>query len=134
MPFIKVKDYKGKGGQEISWQPIDGAEGGYGMRLWDLFDPSDFIISYAVTHVYSPDERTTTLLFSSDDGAKVFVNGVEVFRYLFVNIASPDQFEVEIDLKKGWNSILLKLENNFGGYAFYARFRDGDLKYSRDPK
>ena len=71
-------------------------------------------------------------MFSSDDGSKIFLNDEQIYRYLEVNIARPDQFEVKLQLKEGWNKLLLKLENNFGGYAFYARIRDSDLVVSRD--
>ncbi len=124
--------YVGKGEQKVRWQKVDGTPGGYGMRLWDLFDPYEFVISYAYTNVYSPDNREVILMFSSDDGSKIFLNDVEIYRYLTVNIARPDQFEVVLPLKKGWNKLLLKLENNFGGYAFYARIPDPDLVYSAD--
>ena len=123
------KTYPGKNQIEIGWQEVEGSSGGYGMRLWDLFEPSEFIISYALTYIYSPDDKKVTLWFSSDDGSKVFLNDEEIFRYLEVNIAKPDQFELKLPLKKGKNKLLLKLENNFGGYAFYARIPDSDITY-----
>ena len=51
-----------------------------------------------------------------------------------MRIAQPDQDEILLQLKKGWNKLLLKIENNFGGYAFYARIPDPDrsLIYSLD--
>jgi len=124
--------YVGKDGQTFSWQKVDGSPGGYGMRLWELFDPFEFIITYALTYIHSPDDREVVLMFSSDDGSKVFLNDEEIYRFLAVNIARPDQFEVKLQLKKGWNKLLIKLENNFGGYAFYARIPDPDLMISRD--
>jgi hypothetical protein len=27
-------------------------------------------------------------------------------------------------MNKGWNKLLMKVENNLGGYGFYARFID----------
>jgi hypothetical protein len=84
------------------------------------------VIAYALTWVYSPRTRSVPLLLGSDDGVKVFCNGREIHRFLDVRIAAPDQDRVELKLKKGWNSLLLKLENNFGGYAFYARLLDSD--------
>ena len=75
-------------------------------------------------------------LIGSDDGSKVFLNGKELYRFLDVRIAAPDQDRVPLHLKKGWNSLLLKIENNFGGYAFYARVidREGDLIFLTDKK
>ncbi|MBD3225179.1 MAG: DUF2961 domain-containing protein, partial [Caldithrix sp.] len=115
--------YEGVDGQEVSWQTIDTPENGY-VSLWDKVDPYEFVISYAQTYIYSPEEQTVPLFIGSDDGSKVFLNGQELYRFLDVRIAAPDQDRVELPLKKGWNRLLLKLENNFGGYAFYARLID----------
>jgi hypothetical protein len=125
--------YSGKNDQ-ITWQEVDGTPGGYGMGLWSMFEPSEFIISYALTYIYSPDDREAILKYSSDDGSKIFLNDEEIYRFLAVNIARPDQTEVKLKLKKGQNKLLLKLENNFGGYAFYARITDPDLVISRNFK
>ncbi len=49
---------------------------------------------------------------------------------------SLDHDEIVLKLNKGWNSLLLKIENNFGGYAFFARILDinNDLKIRTDKK
>ena len=65
-----------------------------------------------------------TLFLGSDDGAKVFVNNREVYRYLGERVAEPDQAEIQLPLKKGWNQLLLKIENSLGAYSFYARLLD----------
>ncbi len=38
-------------------------------------------------------------MFSSDDGAKVFLNDVEIYRFLEVNIAYPDQEEINLAIR-----------------------------------
>lgn len=126
--------YKGAAGQKVGWKKLNGRPGGYAMALWEQFEPSEFIISYALTHVYSPIDQTLPLLVGSDDGAKIFLNGQEIYRFLDVRIAEPDQDRLEITLHKGWNKLMVKAENNFGGYAFYARIIDinNNLKYSID--
>jgi len=123
--------YKGVDDQDIHWKLINTPESGY-FSLWDKVEPYEFVVTYALSYVYSPEDITLPLLIGSDDGIKVFVNDEVVFRFLDVRIAAPDQDEIPIHLKKGWNKILLKIENNFGGYAFYARIRDveGMLLYS----
>ncbi|HSD62695.1 MAG TPA: hypothetical protein VLB50_02820, partial [Ignavibacteriaceae bacterium] len=72
----------------------------------------------------SPEEEKAELLIGTDDGSKVFVNGMPVYRFLNIRVAEPDQDKISLDLKKGWNSLLIKIENNVGGYGFYARIRD----------
>lgn len=94
------------------------------LSLWNKFDPYELIIAYAHSFIYSPEDRKTDMLVGTDDGAKIFLNGKEIYRFLEVRIAEPDQDIVTLHLKKGWNSLLIKIENNFGGYGFYARVRD----------
>ena len=123
--------YKGINNQDIRWVPYKTPESGY-FSLWDKVNPYEFAITYAYTRVYSPENQKILFFIGSDDGSKVFLNGKEYYRFLDIRVAAPDQDTILLPLKKGWNALLLKLENNFGGYAFYARFRDqkGDLKYS----
>lgn len=127
--------YIGAEGQTVTWKKINGEKGGYGMNLWEHFDPYEFIIAYAVTYVYSPKDQTVPFLIGSDDGAKVFLNDQELYRFLEVRIAAPDQDRMELPLKKGWNKLMVKAENNFGGFGFYARIIDvnDNLRYSTNP-
>lgn len=123
--------YRGVDGQEVSWKRVSGEGGGYAMRLTRQFDPYEFIVSYFLTYVYAPEARQVPLLIGSDDGAKVFLNDRELYRFLAVRIAAPDQDTVQLHLKPGWNKLMIKAENNFGGYAFYARILDpnNNLKF-----
>lgn len=126
--------YVGAEGQKVSWQNVSGEKGGYGMSLWNYFKPYEFIVVYAVTYVYSPEEQTVPLMLGSDDGSKVFLNDKQIYRFLDVRIAAPDQDKIDLHLKKGWNKLMVKAENNFGGFGFYARIIDlnDNLKYSTE--
>jgi len=124
--------YAGANGQAVRWEKVDGTNAGYGMGLTRRYSPSEFVVCYALTYIFSPDAREVSLMFSSDDGSKVFLNDEQIFRFLDVNVAYPDQFEIPLKLNAGWNKLLVKVENNFGGYAFYARLIDqsGELRTS----
>ena len=116
------KTYSGVNQQLLKWQRYSEGKTGYEMKLRQLIEPDEFVITYALTYVYSPADQPATLLFGSDDAAKVFLNDQEVYRFFdLFRIAAPDQDKINLRLKKGWNKLLLKVENNFGGYAFYAR-------------
>ena len=73
-------------------------------------------------------------MIGSDDGAKVFFNNKEVYRYLGVRVAEPDQAIIPVHLRIGWNKLLLKIENNLGGYAFYGRILDPGNTLYYSPK
>lgn len=38
--------------------------------------------------------------------------------------SQPDQNRIPLTLKQGWDKLMLKIENNYGGYSFYARILD----------
>lgn len=115
--------YGGAGGQPIRWKYVETPENGY-VSLWDKVDPNELVVTYALTYIYSLQEKNALLMIGSDDGAKVFFNNKQVYRYLGVRIAEPDQAIIPVHLRVGWNKLLLKIENNLGGYAFYARILD----------
>ncbi len=119
------KTYLGADSQRVRWQRVKTPPDGR-VHLWDKFKPYELVVAYALTYIYSPKEQTVPLLIGSDDGIKVFLNDRPVFRKLLVRISMPDQDRIPLHLKKGWNKLLLKIENNFGGYAFFARLLDLD--------
>ena len=98
--------------------------------------PYEMAVCYAVTYLFSAAEQSIPLLVGSDDGMKVFYNNRLLYRFTGVRIAEPDQQELTLKLKPGWNKLLLKIENNFGGYAFYARIidRNKTIAISADQK
>jgi len=118
------KTYAGVDGKPIGWT-LDPTPANGRMDLYK-YDPYELVVVYALTYIYSPKEQTLPLLFGSDDGAKVFLNDKEIYRYLAIRISEPDQDRIPLELKPGWNKLLLKIENNFGGYNFYARILDPD--------
>jgi len=118
-----AKTYIGADNQEIMWKSEQISKSG-AMNLWSKYKPYEHVVAYAHTYIYSPEEQRVPLLIGSDDGIKVFLNDETIFRLLEVRISEPDQDRIIMNLKKGWNSLLLKIENNFGGYAFYARVID----------
>jgi len=115
--------YGGAGGQPIRWKYVKTPENGY-VSLWDKVDPNELVVTYALTYVFSLQEKDALLMIGSDDGAKVFFNNKEIYRYLGIRIAQPDEAIIPVHLRIGWNKLLLKIENNLGGYAFYARILD----------
>jgi len=122
--------YAGVDGGPVRWQNMSTPASGYIDLMF--FDPNVNVVAYASTFVWSPSDQTLPLFLGSDDGAKVFLNGVQVFRLLTIRGPSPDQNRVPLALRTGWNRLLLKIEQHLGGYGFYARIRDTErtLKYS----
>jgi hypothetical protein len=114
--------YDGVNGQRVGWELKKTPPKGR-FDLYD-FDPYEMVVVYALTYVYAPRALEVPFLLGSDDGVKVFLNGKEIHRFLAIRVAAPDQDRIPLALKEGWNTLLLKIENNYGGYNFYARVID----------
>ncbi len=126
--------YQGKDGVEISWRVARAGKDGY-MDLASLIVPSERGLVYGMAYVFSPDDRRVPLLVGSDDGVKIWINGGLVHANPAYRAAAPDQDKVMVDLKKGWNSVLIKVLQGAGGWGFFVRFADPekDLRWSTWP-
>ena len=96
------------------------------------FRPNEWVMAYAFSYVYSPETRKATLSAGSDDGLRVWLNGKLVIDHYEARAAAPDQDQVEVELRKGWNSILVKIEERIGGWGFFLDFLDGEGKLLED--
>lgn len=71
-----------------------------------------------------PDDTVLPASLGSDDGIKVWVNGVEILAHNVDRGCHPDQEHVDLVLKKGENRFLLKINNNQGAFGYYFRMED----------
>jgi len=94
--------------------------------------------AYLAVYVYSPAERSLSLALGPDDGARAWLDGVEVLDISSCQGTNIDQFQAEVVLHAGWQPLLLKIFDQGGGFGVYARFLEGgspvtDLDLSLDP-
>lgn len=129
--FDKTQVYTGIDGKILRWQVIRTSKDGF-MSLDKLIRPNQPAIFYALTYIYSPESRTATLLVGSDDAIKVYYNTNKVFMQRRSRFLEPDQGRTFIKINKGWNRLLLKIENRSGRAGFYARILDREhlFRYS----
>ena len=130
--FDPDRSYPGLDGKPVRWT-LDKTPANGRMDLYK-YDPYEMVVVYALTHIYSPKDQELPLLLGSDDGVKVFLNDRELHRVLKVRVVRVDQDRVPLRLVKGWNKLLLKIENNYGGYNFYARVLDQEESLVFSPK
>ena len=130
--FDPAKTYPGVNGKPVGWT-LDRTPANGRMDLYK-YDPYELVVVYACTFVHSPKDQTLPFLVGSDDGIKVFLNDKEIHRILKIRVAAPDQDRIPLVLRKGWNKLMLKIENNFGGYNFYARVMDPEKTLRFSPK
>ena len=87
-------------------------------------------MAFAYAEVRSPDDRRVTLTLGSNDGAKMWLNGEVVYNKSLGRNAIADQDFLQVDLKQGVNTILVKVENLGANWGLYLRLVDPNRELS----
>ena len=132
--------YKGDGGEQVMWLQSARTEGpvmkdGVNFKIRNGVKKSK--ICYAVTFIDSPDDRTVEMRVSCDYWANLFLNGKRIksqrtpagFRKDGAWFNGVTRIKSIIELKKGRNTLLAKVQGGMGGSSFTCLITDpGDLK------
>jgi len=81
-------------------------------------------VAYAYGEMQAPKAMQALILFGSDDGASVWVNGQRVHRIQSIRAVDPNSDRFEVPLLAGTNRILVKVDNGGGGWGFALRIFD----------
>lgn len=93
----------------------------------DLVDGKAHLLPGAVGSTYlrrtitAPSERDVTIAIGSDDGFRLWCNGELVGSRKVARAVAPDQDKISIRLRRGSNTLQLKIVNAGGGQGFYYR-------------
>ena len=130
-------DYLEGSGSEAAAMPKVGLQEGETGPLWRrLAERKGFIInllyeyskegvvSYAVAYLNCPKAQAGKILLGTDDGLKLYLNGEMVGCNHVHRGLGIDNDIVDVNLKRGVNVLLLKIEHSFGGYEFCIRLTD----------
>lgn len=117
------KKYKGKNNLNLQWKRIQAPESGF-VNLAGLLEPNEQTAAYGQVYVFSPEDRRAHLLIGSDDGVRIWLNSELIHSNPAYRGAYPDQDKIPVELKKGWNTLLVKILQGGGGWGFYVRFID----------
>ncbi len=77
------------------------------------------ISTYILRTITSDRDTTISGFFGSDDGIKVWLNGTLILSRDVDRAVHPNQDNAELNLRKGVNKLLLKVNNNAGDSGFY---------------
>lgn len=127
------KTYRGKADMLLRWQKIRAEPSGF-MRLENRVTPSERGIVYGAVSVFSPEDKDVLMLVGSDDGVRIWLNRELIHTNPAYRGAYPDQDRVRAILKKGWNTLLIKVLQGGGGWGYYVRFVDpeGQLRWKTE--
>lgn len=101
----------------------------FGERV-DLAAPFNYVAApreaYMASWIYSEQAIDVDLALGPDDGARAWLNGQVVLEDRRCQGTSIDAFVAPVQLRSGWNALLLKVYDQGGGWGTYARFKQGD--------
>jgi len=121
--IILDKEYQGRNGP-IRWTKWQGREDGY-VDLENLNKSSDNdALAYAVSCIYSQKQKDVILTFGSDDGAKIWLNDKKIYDQHIQRFVKIDQEIIPVNLKPGWNKLLIKTEQLYPGWKFAVKVID----------
>ena len=108
------KTYDGKRGT-VQWQTVPRLTGCAPLvSLTTAFQDTDGVAGFALSHLYSPSKRMAVLVASISQTGIIYVNGQDVYVDRLAVGLLPDEQYVNVQLKAGWNSILIKSLNHWG--------------------
>uniref|UniRef100_UPI003217380B DUF4838 domain-containing protein n=1 Tax=uncultured Draconibacterium sp. TaxID=1573823 RepID=UPI003217380B len=80
------------------------------------------VLAYCYTEIEVPDNRVSFLSLGSNDGCRLWLNGEQIWDYPSERGLSPNDDLIPVTLKKGKNTLLLKVEERAGSWGFCVRF------------
>jgi hypothetical protein len=115
--FDSTQTYPGKGGK-VKWRKYYNAESGY-IDFARIFTPNKNVVSYAHRTITLPEAKTVKLGVGSNDGVRVWVNNKLVLDRLVSRPAVPNEDQIRVPMKKGENTILVKVDQTGNKWGFY---------------
>jgi len=110
----------------LTWKAIRPDGKGYFDLAAHHGDKGNNSASYMYTEVESPTEQVGEVLLGPDDGAKLWVNGKEVFTTRDTKAAAPETHKVPVKLVKGKNTVLVKVANGNNPHGFFFSLTSGE--------
>jgi hypothetical protein len=108
----------------LTWSGLDAKEDL--VDFFARFTPNTNAVAYAHVYLYAPITTACTLLFGSDDGMRIWLNGAQLFSLRTRRPADPNQNRLPITLKQGWNRLLVKVDQGTGAWGCYLRLLTPD--------
>ena len=111
--------------EQVKWRPAPADVNRDKPWMVDLekIIGGDDRVAYLRTNIRSPKNQPARLELGSDDGIKVWLNGKNVHKHNRERGLKAGEDKVDIQLRKGWNRLLLKINQGKGGWAACARLR-----------
>jgi hypothetical protein len=123
-PNVNVETPHSLGPKEIPWREFVTELGSGEMELTRIYGECAGHAIYAYAEVNLAEARNLLLKVGSDDGIRVWFNGEHLGTIDAYRSYAPDQNEFPVQGRQGKNTILVKVTQGGGGWAFGARLTD----------
>jgi putative membrane-bound dehydrogenase-like protein len=117
-PFDSNAKFPAKSG-DLAWKTIRPDGKGYFDLAAMHGNAANNSASYMYAEIESPLDQDGEVLLGADDGARLWVNGSAVFVSRETRAAAPEQNKIPVKLRKGVNTILLKVANGNNPHGFF---------------
>ncbi len=138
----RVDEHIKVGGSEFVWKATKAEDSVLDFNRF-LGKRTAWSAAYAVSYIRSDADRTgLSVKVGSDDAAKVYLDGKEIYRNDFARACVPDQDVVSagVSLRRGLNVVVFKVVNEILGWQGSVRFTDASgepikgLRVTLDPE
>ena len=120
-------------GGSVAWFKHTAEE--YAANLDTAVSNSEFVLAYGYCEIEAPEDRVCLLALGTNDGGRLWLNGEEIWNYPRGRGLKADEDLIPVALRKGPNTLLLKVEERGNLWGFCVRFLpfDRDLLLERSP-
>ena len=107
----------GRAWQEVVANPVDFCDAQFGLT------PTTWCFAYAFTYLHVAEKEKVEICCGSDDGIAVWLNGECVHFNNTARGVEIDNDVIPVQLRKGWNRLLVKISQGGGTWGFTLRLR-----------
>ena len=106
-----------------AWRPIAPDPRGF-VDFVPIYGNSGPLSAYVLIRVYSPERHPVAILVGSDDQARLWLNGAQVYESRLPRVAKPEEDAIPATLEPGWNLLLARVANVAGEHSLFLRLSD----------
>jgi alpha-galactosidase len=85
------------------------------------FPETDYAMMYLNRSIRSTRDTVIALSLGSDDGLKIWLDGILIFSHDIARGVAPDQDQLDLHLTTGEHRLLARVYNQTGGFGFYFK-------------
>lgn len=120
-PDVRLEDTYTVGGTALQWHAADSTDAAGLFDLFGVIGHVEQAVAFAYARIETPEGGPARILTGSDDGLRVWVNGVVALENDVDRGYMMDQDTADVVLQAGVNAVLVQITQRAGGWAFGLR-------------